>query len=1137
MRYLRRIVRSKPFIIAVACIVVYTLSGFFLTPYLIRHYVPKIVQEQLQKKAGIGDVRFNPYLFALEVNDLRLDEPDGKLIAGFQRLFVDFELKSLFKWAWTFRQVSLQGLRVNAVMEHDGTLNLARLAPPSPAPPEEIPDQHPPRLIFEEIIIDQGQVDFSDRTQSSPAALKIAPLQMQVKNLTTLPEQDGQTTISAASTDGETLRWTGSISLNPVATKGSFTIENLKTATVWEFARDALNLERPEGKLTLSADYGLDLGGEKPQMTVDNLSLALAALTLKLQGSAEAFLELPDFRISGGRFDLAGRQMDIGKISIKGGRSDLAVDADETFNLQRIVKASEATSPSAAEPAEQDNQSKPWKIKLAAFDLEGFAVDFQNLSRKPGIRAAIDELKVGLKAEVEAGGQTQVRVDDIRVGVSGIQSGLSDTTDPILRIHSIDLEEGGYDLAANRFTAGKVSIAGGAVEVRRQADGSVNLALLVAPPEKGAVREQLDQAATEAAAEGRPFQFLIKSVSLSGLQAALSDLTVQPDRPLLHLEDVSVAVSDVDGKSPMKFDLGFNVSEGGRIKASGTVDPSLPSVESEVQATDLGLAPFQPYVGRAAAVEIQSGAFTTSGRLRHGLKGADAQTVYQGSFKVENLRVTETGQKETLVGWKALHSDQLALKLEPDQLEIGDVRMVAPTGKFIIEKDRSLNLANVIKSDAESKKPGAEKKTGSADPFPYRLRRVSISDGRVNFADLSLITPFGTKIHELKGTVAGVSSAKDARAQVKLDGRVDEYGTAKVDGELKTSDPKEFTDINVTFRNVEMSNLSPYSGEFAGRKIESGKLSLDLKYKIVKSQLAGDNQIVVERLTLGEKVKSPEAVDLPLDLAVALLKDSNGVIDLGLPVKGDIASPEFSFGALIGKALVNLITKIVTSPFRALGALIPGGSEETLNSVAFEAGQSEVPPPEKEKLATLAKALQKRPQLKLMVQGRYNPEADQEELRTTSLRRALAARLGQKIDPAEDPGPVDYSSPETQKALEAMFTERFGADALKAVKADMQAADEKVKKEAAKQAKGATPAGETEDPGRLAKLLFNRLAETEPVGEAELTKLADARARAIVAELSGPGGIAAERLGIKPSTTLEKKDPISAALALEVMRP
>jgi hypothetical protein len=154
----------------------------------------------------------------------------------------------------------------------------------------------------------------------------------------------------------------------------------------------------------------------------------------------------------------------------------------------------------------------------------------------------------------------------------------------------------------------------------------------------------------------------------------------------------------------------------------------------------------------------------------------------------------------------------------------------------------------------------------------------------------------------------------------------------------------------------------------------------------------------------------------------------------------------------------------------------------------------------------------------------------------TNLRRSLAARLGQKIDPAEDPGLVDYSSPETQKALEDMFTERFGADALKAVKADMKAEEAKAKKEEAAKGK-AVQESAAADPGRLAKLLFNRLAETEPVGEPELTKLADARAQAVVAELSGPGEMAAERLGIKPSVALDKKDPISAALALEVMRP
>lgn len=248
-----------------------------------------------------------------------------------------------------------------------------------------------------------------------------------------------------------------------------------------------------------------------------------------------------------------------------------------------------------------------------------------------------------------------------------------------------------------------------------------------------------------------------------------------------------------------------------------------------------------------------------------------------------------------------------------------------------------------------------------------------------------------------------------------------------VDGEINSSDPKDFTNISLVFRNVEMSRLTPYSGQFAGRRIDSGKLSVDLKYKIDRRQLAGENRFVIERLTLGEKVQSPDAVNLPLDLAVALLKDSKGVIDLGLPVSGTLDSLEFSYGALIWKAVVNLLTKIVTSPFRALAALLPGGADETLNTIAFQPGRSEVPPPEREKLARLAVALKQRPQLDLAVQGRYNPEIDMMELRKANLRRTLASLQGQRREPGEDPGPVDYSSPETGKALATLFTERLGA--------------------------------------------------------------------------------------------------------------
>jgi hypothetical protein len=1135
MSVLKKILRSKLFIISAALLLFYTFGGFFLAPWLVRHYVPKIIQEQLKKQAAIGEVRINPYIFTADANDFRIEEPDGQPIVGFKRVFVDFELKSLFKWAWTFRQVSIESPQVNAVVAKDGALNLAGLAPPSEEPPKppEI-DKGPPPLIVEEVFIDQGQIDFTDQRQSKPASISLTSLQLHIQNLTTLPGQEGPKTITATLGDGGTLRWTGEIGLNPVMTQGSFAIENVQTVTVWKFIRDAVNLEPPAGKVSITADYNVDLSGEEPQVTLGKLALALTGLALKLEGAGAPFLELPDARLTGGRLDLAKHEVDIEKLAAAGGRARVTVDESGVLNLERILRDTQKTAPTPP-PGAAAGTAKPWSMNLAAFDLSGFAADYEDRSRTPGLKAGVGEIETALKARVEAGEQTQVAVNDIGVTLSGFRAALAGDLEPGLQIQRIGLAGGAYDLTPNALSLERVSVEGGQVDLKRLPDGAINLALLFAPPQEGAIKREKEAAA----AEGRPFLFLAKAFILSGFLVKFSDLTVKPEAPIVNLEDVTVSLANVDGKSPMSFDAELNVREGGQVKASGTVNPAKPTVETDIEVSKLELAAFKPYLSQAAAVDLQSGTFSTRGTLRHGIKAAGARTIYQGRFRIGNLLVTEAGQKQTLVGWRSLATDQLNIQLEPNRLDIGDLRVALLTGKFIIEKDRSLNLTNVIKPGTESKKvettpPGGA--AGPADSFPYRVRRILVSDGRVDFADLSLPTPFGTKIADLKGIMAGISSARDGRAQVELDGRVDEYGTAKINGELNTADPKAFTDIGVIFRNVEMSSLTPYSGKFVGRQIDSGKLSVDLKYKIAKGQLSGDNQIVVERLVLGEKVESPEAIDLPLDLAVALLEDSEGVIDLGLPVKGDLDSPEFSFGAVVWKAFVNLLTKIATSPFRALGALVPGGGAESLSSVAFEPGRPDVPPPEKEKLAKLGIALQKRPQLKLVVQGRYNPATDLRELRTASLRRTLAVRLGRKLRRSTEPGPVDFSSPETGKALEVLFTERFGNDALKALKDEQKAAEDKAKKEAA--AKGAASAaeGEPKDPGQLAKAMFARLAESEPIGDPDLTQLAEARAQAIVAELVDAGRIPAERIEVKPPAAVESKNPVSAALSLEARR-
>src|SRR5205823_3114938 len=163
-----------------------------------------------------------------------------------------------------------------------------------------------------------------------------------------------------------------------------------------------------------------------------------------------------------------------------------------------------------------------------------------------------------------------------------------------------------------------------------------------------------------------------------------------------------------------------------------------------------------------------------------------------------------------------------------------------------------------------------------------------------------------TRVHSLNGVMVGLSSDKDSRATMKFDGRVDEFGSVKVEGALDSFQPKVFTDITVVFRNVPMTMLTPYSATFAGRRIRSGTMNVDLQYKIDHSALLGENKVVLQRLQLGERVESPGATRLPLDLAIAILSDSEGRIDIAMPVRGNVDHPEFSYGQVMWQALVTV---------------------------------------------------------------------------------------------------------------------------------------------------------------------------------------------------------------------------------------
>jgi hypothetical protein len=310
------------------------------------------------------------------------------------------------------------------------------------------------------------------------------------------------------------------------------------------------------------------------------------------------------------------------------------------------------------------------------------------------------------------------------------------------------------------------------------------------------------------------------------------------------------------------------------------------------------------------------------------------------------------------------------------------------------------------------------------------------------------------------------------------------------------------------FRNVDMPPLSAYTATFAGRRIAAGKLSLDLKYKINDGQLAGENRVLLEKFTLGEKVQSEGALDLPLDLAVALLTDSDGRIDLTVPVAGNVDDPKFDYGAVVWQAVKIVLTRIITAPFRALASLFGGGSGENVEAITFDPGRAALLPPEQEKLKQVADGLAKRPQLRLVAEGQTGP-ADRAALQQRDVALAVGARLGRApAAPGGAPDPVNLGDAKTQRALEEVFAERNSDDALARFAADTGKARGK---EVDRVNAALALLGRASEDRAFYEALLKRLNETAKVPDEALTQLAEERARAVTTHLSTALAFPAER--------------------------
>jgi hypothetical protein len=471
-------------------------------------------------------------------------------------------------------------------------------------------------------------------------------------------------------------------------------------------------------------------------------------------------------------------------------------------------------------------------------------------------------------------------------------------------------------------------------------------------------------------------------------------------RPLdITLENFS---SDLAGALPFTIKTAINTS--GHLNVLGVLglNPLSTVVKLDLK---LNLTDFQPYIDPVTKLEFGQGHAIVKGDVDFKLDQASKpQLQFNGTASIDDFAGRDKVQNEKLFDWKSLTFQGVDFNLDPIKVSVQEVIADRAYTRFIINPDGSTNFSKVFGGNQNAGKTAvaAEKNGDEAPDARVQIDAVTIKNASAQFADYSLKPNFSTGMESLNGRILGFSTDKTTRARVDLKGKADKTAPVHIKGQIQVFNPDRYTDIGLDFNDLSLSSLSPYSGKFAGHKIEKGKLSVDLKYKIEQKKLLAENNVVIKQLTLGEEVESPDAVSLPLSLAIALLQDANGVIDLDLPLRGSLDDPEFSIFGIIGDVLLNLITKVVTSPFAALGNLVDG--DEELDSIGFDPGRSEIADAEKEKLGKLAEALSQRPALNVEVKGVATGTDAEQQFRNRILIAKRSALANQNPNPDKQPG-------------------------------------------------------------------------------------------------------------------------------------
>lgn len=647
----------------------------------------------------------------------------------------------------------------------------------------------------------------------------------------------------------------------------------------------------------------------------------------------------------------------------------------------------------------ESGASLEWQgdVNLAALSSKG-QIKLNDLSLNKVWQLFLQELlpleisagQLSLQAAYDFSGQDtadlQLLLSDTSLDVSQLALNEKNQADSLIAIPGLSVNGIQLDLQKQQLEIAKIVSEHASIKAWLQADGQFNYQTLFAA-------DKTDPAVANAgtatdAKSAQPWQIHLGELALSGYQIDFTDHT-QRKPVALQLNELNVGLKEYrnqDGLS-VPLEISTRINQAGKMRLAGNTVLSPFAAQWALELQVIKLKTFQTYLDPFLNLELVDGAFNTQGQLDMAV-AETLQLTYRGNANIDNLITRDKTKNQDFVKWANLDVQQMQLDVSKQNYQLGKVVFDQPYVRFTIKKDGSNNVRDLIVDQATGKSDAAGKKSQPAKPQDepvVSIGKIEMKQGQSDFADYSLILPFVVKMNALNGEVDGFGTNTSKAANLLLQGKVHDLATVKIKGKYQLQNGD--SDITLNFSHMPLPLVTPYMAEFAGYKIEKGQMALDLSYNIQKGQLSAQNKVFIDQLMLGEKVENPKAVSLPLELGIALLKDSDGKINLDFPITGSLEDPQFSVGSLVTDVLVNVITKAVTAPFRAIGSLFD--SDADMSVVSFTAGNSELTVEETAKLDQVAKALAAKPELVLEVKGFAYEVQDWPVLRFDALTEIL----------------------------------------------------------------------------------------------------------------------------------------------------